>query len=120
MKPLMLEMIAGPTPVDEDLVREVSEYRPVDRIQTIHQMKWLAETVHRYGRNPHQEIRGGTSRNITNWLMLAVNRRKDDIRKGIKKPADFLIKGSVEFLGITKERSGWIFMLPAARMSLTS
>ena len=100
MKPLMLEMIAGPTPVDEDLVREVSEY--IDQstgIQTIHQMKWLAETVHRYGRNP------GAPRDpwwykqeYNNRLMLAVNRRKDDIRKGIKKPADFLIKGSVEFL----------------------
>ena len=53
MKPLMLEIIYGGTAWDAALEREVDAY--IDEstgIQTIYQMQWLAERVHRDGANP--------------------------------------------------------------------
>ena len=53
MKPLMLEMISGGKGWDAALENEVDAY--IDEstgIQTIYQMKWLAETVHARGMNP--------------------------------------------------------------------
>src|SRR5690554_1587382 len=53
MAPFMLEMIAGYTLADNQLADKVGRY--IDQstgIQTIFQMKWLAETVKKYGRNP--------------------------------------------------------------------
>ena len=53
MKPLMLEMISGDHPVTPELEREVEEYIDASTgIQTIHQMKWLAESVATKGMNP--------------------------------------------------------------------
>ena len=46
MEPLMLEMITGGGPADDELVSEVRDY--IDQstgIQTYYQMLWLAETV---------------------------------------------------------------------------
>ena len=52
MKPLMLEMISGGA-WDDALEREVDDYiNESAGIQTIHQMKWLAEAVRNHGRNP--------------------------------------------------------------------
>lgn len=53
MEPLMLEMLAGETQVDREILKEVREY--IDQstgIQTYYQMKWLSETIKKYGRNP--------------------------------------------------------------------
>ena len=67
MEPLMLEMIAGPTQIDEKLIAEVREY--IDQstgIQTYYQMKWLADTVKKYEETPKPAMtRGGTRRNTT-------------------------------------------------------
>ena len=49
MKPLMLEMISGGKPFDEDLEKEVEAYiNESTGIQTIHQMKWLAATIRKH------------------------------------------------------------------------
>jgi phosphoglycolate phosphatase-like HAD superfamily hydrolase len=100
MEPLMLEMIAGATPVDDHLVREVREY--IDQstgILTIHQMRWLAESVRRHGRN--------TGASDDPWwykaeynrrLMAGVGKRRQSILQGDRQPADLMIPGSEAFL----------------------
>jgi phosphoglycolate phosphatase-like HAD superfamily hydrolase len=100
MEPLMLEMIAGKTPVDDGLIKEVREY--IDEstgIQTYYQMKWLLEAVKRYGRNPEASedpwwYKGEYNRRLIHY----VEKRKQSILTGEKAPSDYLIKGSKEFL----------------------
>ena len=100
MEPLMLEMIAGKTPIDEGLVREVREY--IDQstgIQTYYQMKWLAEAVKRHGRNKGApDDPWWYKAEYNRRLMELVGKRKSAISAGERRPEDFLIKGSIEFL----------------------
>lgn len=106
MEPLMLTMIAGPTPIDESLVREVREY--IDQstgIQTYFQMKWLAESVARYGRNPGASADPWWYKAEYNRrLMEPVNERKESIAKGEKQPEAYLIKGSLALLQALRDR----------------
>lgn len=112
MEPLMLEMIAGNTPVDESLKKEVREY--IDQstgIQTYYQMKWLAEAVKRHGRNP-----GASSdpwwykAEYNRRLMELVEKRKESILNGSKQPSDFMIKGSEELLRALRDRNIEIYV----------
>jgi len=100
MEPLMLEMIAGNTDIDESLIKEIREY--IDQstgIQTYFQMKWLAETVKKYGRNPGaSEDPWWYKAEYNRRLMKMVDERIEAIKTGKKKPSDFLIKGSKEFI----------------------
>ena len=100
MEPLMLEMIAGKTKIDNKLEKEVKEY--IDQstgIQTYYQMKWLAETTKRYGRNPGaSEDPWWYKDEYNRRLMQPVKRRIDNIKSGKKKTCDYLIKGSKEFV----------------------
>ena len=102
----MLEMIAGRTPVDEELVNEVREY--IDRstgIQTIFQMKWLSEAVKRHGRNnPGFDDPWLYKTEYNNRLMEIVDARKMEIENGHKIPGDFMIRGSRGFLGALAEK----------------
>ena len=96
MAPLMVEMIAGPTPPTPALRREVDEY--IDQstgIQTIHQMVWLAERVVHDGLN--SEVHDAW------WYKAEYNRRLLDPVlarvAAIGGNADaFTIAGSREFL----------------------
>ncbi len=105
MEPLMLEMIAGESLPGVDLVKEVREY--IDRstgIQTYYQMKWLAETVKRYGRNPGAaDDPWWYKAEYNKRLMEIVDRRKASIHSGRKAASDYLVKGSEEFLGALHE-----------------
>lgn len=105
MEPLMIEMIAGTTSIDEEFVKEVREY--IDQstgIQTYYQMKWLAEAVKRHGRNPGaSEDPWWYKDEYNRRLMEPVEKRKKSILKGEKSSADFLIKGSEEFLKSLRE-----------------
>jgi len=100
MEPLMLEMIAGNTEIDKDLIKEVREY--IDQstgIQTYFQMKWLAETVKRYGRNPGaSEDPWWYKAEYNRRLIKLVEERIKEIKNGQKQPCDYLIKGSKEFI----------------------
>lgn len=100
MEPLMLELIAGDTGVDEALVVEVREY--IDQsvgIQTIHQMIWLAAAVKRHGRNPRApEDPWWYKQEYNRRLMEPVERRQAAIRNRETPREDFIIKGSLEFL----------------------
>ncbi|MGI6777213.1 MAG: HAD family hydrolase [Acetivibrionales bacterium] len=100
MELMMLEMIAGKTEIDDGLVKEVSDYiNQSTGIQTYYQMKWLAEAVHRHGRNP------GASRNpwwykaeYNRRLIEQVEKRIERIKNGENTASDYIIKGSKEFL----------------------
>ncbi len=106
MEPLMLEMIAGKTGVDEELVREVREY--IDQstgIQTYYQMKWLADTVKRHGRNPGaSEDPWWYKAEYNRRLMEPVEERKASITGGHRPTKDYLVKGSEEFLKALAEK----------------
>ncbi len=100
MKPFMIEMISGNTDAGDDIIREVDGYiKESTGIQTIHQMKWLAEAVQRYGLNQSApKDPWWYKKEYNDRLMEPVNRRKKEISSGSKLPEDFLIKGSIKLL----------------------
>jgi Predicted phosphatases len=112
MEPLMLEMIAGSTEIDAMLTEVVKNY--IDQstgIQTIYQMKWLSETVKKYGRNPGaSDDPWWYKAEYNRRLMEPVEKRKQSILKGEKAYKDFLMKGSEEFLKALRDRDIDIFV----------
>jgi len=100
MEPLMLEMIAGQTPIDAELIQEVRAY--IDQstgIQTYYQMQWLAETALKYGRNPQASADPWWYKAAYNHrLMLLVDQRRHQIETGQTAPDHFLIQGSMALL----------------------
>jgi len=107
MKPLMLEMISGGQSWDENLEREVDDYiNESTGIQTIHQMKWLAETVKARGMNPAASddpwwYKGEYNRR----LMESVSQRVKNVKDGSLPREHYMIRGSEEFLKALKERN---------------
>ena len=106
MKPLMLEMISGGSGWDAELEKEVDAY--IDEstgIQTILQMKWLAETVRARGMNP-------TASDDPWWykaeynrrLMARVEKRLQDLESGRAPRDEYLMAGSEAFLAALKAR----------------
>lgn len=106
MEPLMLEMISGGKPYGEDLVREVKDYiNESTGIQTIHQMKWLAERVHKDGANPGAPTdpwwyKGEYNRR----LMENVSKRLTSLISGRADKEEYLIAGGEAFLKALSER----------------
>ena len=107
MQPLMLEMISGGHPYGDALVHEIDAYIDTSTgIQTIFQMKWLAEQVASRGMNP-----GAPSdpwwykAEYSRRLALYIADRKLGLSEGRYPPSDFIIGGSVEFLSKLKEKS---------------
>lgn len=100
MEPLMLEMISGSSTPDDEFAPEVREYiNQSTGIQTIYQMQWLAATVKKYGRNPKApDDPWWYKAEYNRRLMEPVGARIQSILSGSKKPEDFLVAGSVEFL----------------------
>ena len=100
MKPLMLEMIWGGEGWSEELEREVDDYiNESTGIQTIHQMKWLAEAVARYGRNPSAPTDPWQYKAEYNRrLMKNVDQRLCALESGEAAREQFLIAGSEAFL----------------------
>lgn len=100
MKPLMLEMISGGKGWDAGLEKEVDDY--IDEstgIQTIHQMKWLAETVHARGNNPDAPAdpwwyKGEYNRR----LMENIQQRLNRLNSGEVAREDYMMQGSEAFL----------------------
>lgn len=103
MKPLMLEMIAGGR-ADAALEKEIDEYIDASTgIQTIHQMKWLAERAHA----------ADASRSADPWwykgeynrrLMEKIGTSVQKLKEGLADPHDFIIAGSEAFLRALKDR----------------
>ena len=106
MKPLMLEMISGGKGWDENLEREVDAYiNESTGIQTIHQMKWLAQEVHARGMNPGAPTdpwwyKGEYNRR----LMENVSARLRSLTSGSADRLSYMIAGSEEFLKALKAR----------------
>lgn len=104
MEPLMLEVIYGDHPTDEE-VATVREYISASTgIQTILQMKWICEMV---------EKRGGTPLSAWDYkaeynrrLMENVLKRREEARLS---PEKFLMKGGPEFLAALKARGVKIY-----------
>ena len=105
MVPLMLEMIAGSMPIDDKLTYEVREYvNQSTGIQTIFQMKWLAEKVKLYGRNSSAaDDPWWYKEEYNRRLMERVERRRADVFTGKQQPDDYMIKGSVALLDSFKK-----------------
>lgn len=112
MGSLMVKMISGQTPVDRELEDEVWKY--IDEstgIQTYYQMKWLAETVKRYGRNPVASDDPWWYKNLYDMeLMKYVEKRKISIISKEKSPDSFLIKGSEKFFKALGDRKIEIYV----------
>ena len=113
MRPLMLEMISGHgTPYDAALEAEVDAY--IDEstgIQTILQMKWLAQRV--------QAERPNDGMSDDPWwykaeynrrLMETVNDRLERLESGAVDRENYLIAGSETFLKALKARGVRIFV----------
>ncbi len=112
MKPLCLEMISGNSPVTPELEREVSEYIETSTgIQTIHQMIWLAERVHSFGKNSSAPTDPWWYKAEYNRrLMEAIQSRIEDVASGRKPKESYLMKGSEAFLQGLKERGIAIYV----------
>ena len=109
MAPMMKEAIAGTrplTPEESDaLDKEIAAY--IDQstgIQTIFQMKWLAEKVAEKGWNPQLLGEWDYKAEYNRRLLNSVNERIADLQSGRREPADFLMKGSQTFLELLHER----------------
>lgn len=107
MKPLMLEMISGSKgPYAPELEKEVDDY--IDEstgIQTIHQMKWLAEQV--AARNPAGNLPDDPwwyKAEYNRRLMETVSKRLDDLDHHRAPRENYLIAGSEDFLKALKAR----------------
>lgn len=112
MEPLMLEMISGGGKPDENLLAEVKDY--IDKstgIQTYYQMKWLAEAVAGYGKNPGaSDDPWWYKAEYNRRLMEPVQKRINFLLSGEKPKTDFLIKGSEEFLRALSDRGIEIYV----------
>ena len=106
MKPMMLELISGGKPWDKALEAEVDAY--IDEstgIQTIYQMQWLAERVHKGGANPGAPTDPWWYKDEYNRrLMETVRGRVDAVRRDPARREDFLMAGSLAFLSSLRER----------------
>ena len=106
MKPLMLEMIWGGQGWDDALEKEVDDYiNESTGIQTIHQMKWLAEEVHKRGRNPGaSDDPWQYKAEYNRRLMQSVSDRVQRVKSGAAARENYMIRGSEAFLKALTER----------------
>ena len=112
MKPLMLDWISGFGTYDESLEKEVDDYIDDSTgIQTIQQMKWLAERVHLNGANPGAPTDPWIyKKEYNDRLMKMIGANVEALEEKRKAPEGFLINGSVEFLKALKDRGVTIYV----------
>ncbi|GAA3399868.1 HAD family hydrolase [Paenibacillus hodogayensis] len=115
MTPMMKEAIAGSRELSAEqaaeLDREIAAY--IDQstgIQTIFQMKWLAEQVAGKGWNPRVLGEWEYKAEYNRRLLQSVNARIADLRGGRLDPSDFLMKGSISFLELLRENGIEMFV----------
>lgn len=105
MAPLMEEYISGgaPTPEIRTLVAEYIDEST--GIQTIHQMKWLADTARSCGLNPGAPTDPWFYKDEYNRrLMTEVSHRRSAVADGISPRTDWLVAGAAEFLDALRSR----------------
>lgn len=113
MRPMMLEMISGHSaPFAPELIKEVDDF--IDEstgIQTIYQMKWLAERVAKERPDAGMPVDPWWYKEEYNRrLMQTVNDRLCDLESGRLAKEDYLIAGSEQFLKALNERSVRIYV----------
>jgi phosphoglycolate phosphatase-like HAD superfamily hydrolase len=103
MIPFMKESIVGGrnlTPVEEQVLHhEIEAY--IDQstgIQTVYQMRWLAEKVRESGWNAEIMDEWGYKAEYNRRLLVNVQERVRRLESGELLPEDYLMKGSLAFL----------------------
>jgi phosphoglycolate phosphatase-like HAD superfamily hydrolase len=105
MEPVMMEAILGQGPAEPSVCQKVRQ-RVRDYIdwttgvQTLAQMKGLAEMVREFGRIPEESIldEHGYKAIYNRELMAVVGKRLARLARGELEPEDFRIKGALSFL----------------------
>ncbi|RKN79229.1 HAD family hydrolase [Paenibacillus ginsengarvi] len=115
MAPMMKVAIAGSAPLtpeqSAELDREIAAY--IDQstgIQTIFQMRWLAEQVAGKGWNPEVLGEWEYKAEYNRRLLESVNARIERLRAGSLSASDYLMKGSVPFLEELRTRGIEMFV----------
>ena len=112
MEPMMLEMLSDGGKPDDNLIRQVRDY--IDKstgIQTIHQMRWLADEVRKRGfSNKFSDDPWWYKAEYNRRLMIPVKNRIRLIQTGKKNSEDFLIKDSVNMLEFLKAKNIKMFV----------
>ena len=104
MLPVFCEVLDdGKTPYEEIKAKAEKYIDESTGIQTILQMKWLAQQVADSGRTPldiwdYKKI-------YNDRLMESIVKKLADLKSGSVKPENYLMAGSVEFLKALKEKS---------------
>ncbi|MDR1664295.1 MAG: HAD family hydrolase [Clostridiales bacterium] len=106
MRPMMMEMIgAEKLPDDRELRRAVNEYIEESAgIQTIYQMRWLANEVKKRGLNPQAHDGWWYKEEYNRRLMRQVSARVANLESGKEKPEQYLIEGTRAFLSALKNK----------------
>ena len=112
MRSVMTECLvpSGNEPPPE-LIREIDDYiHDSTGIQTIVQMKWLAEAVQRHGRKDMPTDPWYYKEIYNQRLMEMVGVRRDELESGRLRAADFLIPGGLLFIQALHSRGIKIFL----------
>lgn len=104
MKGFMIEVLTDAGLPFDEASRVIEEYIDYSTgIQTIFQMQWLAERVKREKASCQGDVDPWEYKAEYNRrLKMVVNERIESISKREKKPEDYIIKGSKEFLSYLK------------------
>ncbi len=109
MLPVFCEVLDdGKTPYEEIKAKAEKYIDESTGIQTILQMKWLAQQVAESGRTPldiwdYKKI-------YNDRLMESINNKLSDLKTGAANPDKYLMAGSVEFLKALKEKGVKIYV----------
>ncbi len=109
MAPFMKECITGNVKLSEveesALKQEIMDYiEDSTGIQTIYQMRWLAETVRRKAWNPQIFDEWEYKAEYNRRLLLQVKEKVELLDQGRLQAEDFLMKGSLAFLNLLQQR----------------
>lgn len=111
MNPMMMEMIGGGRRDDAELSRMVEEYIDSSTgIQTVYQMRWLAQQVREFGLNPEVHDEWWYKDEYNRRLMKSVSQRIQRIEEGKEDQADYLVEGSPEFLTALRENGVELYL----------
>ena len=107
MAPVCAEMICGDSEQTQTILEEVD--RMIDEttgIQTIYQMERLQEMVIAHGLVPKDKVLSPAEYKqvYLDRLMVPVRRRIAKLESGEKTVADFIVAGSIRFLGLLSKR----------------
>ncbi len=109
MAPFMEEVLAGSRENEDDIKKVVAEYIDASTgIQTIFQMRWLADQVKNQGRSPLDPWAYKAEYNRR--LMQTVAERRKAVETGAVNADEYLIAGSRAFLQALKERGVLLFV----------